>query len=467
MKLILSIIFLTLFSCSAFAGSSPVEYRAVLRTLPSNLNPRLVHVNVHDFVLSHIYFPLFERQRGNAIHSEFLNMETTRATSSDFTSYELCLKTGIRFADGSEIKQDDLVLSLADSFEFIGLKGAHVKAGGNSLCASVKLEVGDPEFFDRCRSYQCTVLKSATKQQEIPIGLGAFRVDITNSEVIELSRTNAGNDQLRKLYFFKFVSVAESINQKVNDYNHVYQIEIPQDIIASSREIRRSISKSYVVLVRIYDEKVRKRVSACLDGVALRTASKLPLAEIPGLLPVGFPGFSERFNLKAAHKECLSGKKKSAIPLYNYSEVMKPGLHDYFSKAGNKLPVRIIVKDVSSVEAVRKVYNSEEELIVIIGVEYMDVFSYGLFRDFVDGGVILKRPSKSMIKSILAVNESSDRAAMEVNYRAAHRALLDSGFVVPLGQFEAAQYYPRWVSDIQWLDSGAGYPRLDLVRVKK
>jgi hypothetical protein len=56
---------------------------------------------------------------------------------------------------------------------------------------------------------------------------------------------------------------------------------------------------------------------------------------------------------------------------------------------------------------------------------------------------------------------------MEVNYRAAHRALLDSGFVVPLGQFEAAQYYPRWVSDIQWLDSGAGYPRLDLVRVKK
>ena len=454
-------------STCAYAKNDVQSYRVSVRTIPKDLYPRQTYVNVHEYILSHVYYPLFERKDGNVIDSMFLDMSSTKATNRDFSSFTLCLKRDVKFSDGSPITQEDLFQSLKSSYSFIGIQSKLISKSNNNRCVDVSLESGDPELFERCRTHQCTVLKSSTEKQNVPIGLGPFQVEQLNKDTVILVRDSSIRKRLNRIEFTKFVSLEHTKKQNIDDWNHIYQIEIPDDIKKSSQEVRRPMTKSYTVIVRVYDKKLRKQISSCLDRARIREATRLPLKDIPGMLPFGVPGFSESFNLHMTATECSSKQKGKIFPFYNYSDGMKTGLEGIFGANEKQLPVKINVMNIKSDEAVTKVYKSEEELLVIVGVEYSEIFLYGLFRDFIDGGTILKRPERDMVEVISKAKRVNDRASMDTVYGKAHRALLDSGFIVPLGQLESTQYYPKWVSNIQWLDSGPGYPRLDLISVSE
>jgi MarR-like DNA-binding transcriptional regulator SgrR of sgrS sRNA len=450
----------------AYGKDNNQTYSVSVRTIPKDLYPRQTYVNVHEYILSHVYYPLFERRDGNLMDSRFLDMSTTRATNRDFTAFTLCLKSGTKFSDGTLISQEDLFQSLQSSFAFLSISTKSITKSRNESCVDVSLSNGDPEFFERCRTHQCTILKSSTEKKAVPIGVGPFEVETLNQNEVTLVRNGVERNRLNRIEFKKFISIEDSKENNIDDWNHIYQVEIPQEVKKSSQEIKRPVSKSYTVIVRVYDQILRKKISTCLDRDRIREATKLPLKEIPGMLPFGFPGFSERFEPRKTHTDCLPQKNGKSIPFYNYSTIMSPGLESIFSAGNSHLPVPINVVNINSDDAVTKVYKSEEELLVIVGVEYSEIFLYGLFRDFIDGGTILKKPEKTMVDTISRAKHVNDRASMETMYGSAHRALLDSGFIVPLGQLESTQYYPKRISNIQWLDSGPGYPRLDLISVK-
>ena len=45
--------------------------------------------------------------------------------------------------------------------------------------------------------------------------------------------------------------------------------------------------------------------------------------------------------------------------------------------------------------------------------------------------------------------------------------LLESGYVIPIGQVDNAQFYPQEIGNIIWADRISGFPKISEIKVTK
>ena len=127
-----------------------MPYTVSVTALPERLDPWNTEVGGFHYLNSQLYYPLFEYQGfSQNLASAFLDMTRTAAIDSTLRQFRLCLRDGVLFSNGDQIRLGDLV----DSLEHIHATHAALQTPDIALesgqCLRVTLRDSDSNYFDK------------------------------------------------------------------------------------------------------------------------------------------------------------------------------------------------------------------------------------------------------------------------------------------------------------------------------
>jgi ABC-type transport system substrate-binding protein len=478
----------------ALAGCSSrsTTYRLALRHLPTEGDPFTSQVNTDHLVMLQLYYPLFTRLSSGALTSEFLDLNTTRASNAAFTRFDLCLRPGLNYSDGSPVEIADLAKSLTESHKRQESLPDLIRVTPHDHCVSVELKTRDLRYFDQLTDVSNTVVSATRKIGVFPMGLGPYRVAEVNSTHLRLV-ANEGRvrGDFKAIEFVKYTNMEQDLRDGVIDFNHTGQIEIPARIRAQFQRVSRPAFKSYALVLNYPDSRLRQAFARCFDTANFVKLLEIPLTPVPGFLPLGIMG-SEIGTVEGELRSptrAIEGAKpeasvrmpnpcrlQSAPPLtvYNYLDEAAPKIVDFFRTHQAHFPVPVEVKTVSVDELVKAMF-SRDRIGAVIGFDSSSSLSStsreasAFFENFMRHNRserLITQPIQGLEESVRLALDEAQPELKDVLYRDAHRILLDSGYVIPLGQLETDQYYPKYITNISWSDPISGYPRIDLMQIE-
>lgn len=451
---------LTLFIVSALGCKDkvPKTYRVVLQSLPEFINPHTNRVNIFHYINLQLYYPMFIKRSDGELSSAFLDMERTRAMSSQFDQFQMCIIRGIQFSDGTQITVDHLVNALHNVHKLRGslplLKNIEMTAG----CALVSLQAPDINYFHDLTGLQSTIL-SDHQIHGHRIGLGPFKIKEKTPNKIILERiTTASNDkQFQFIEFIKYQpEILSETDLKIQDWNHLYQLNLPKETTNSFQTIHRPILKTYFLLVRIKNDKVRQRFSSCFPGQQILKYLNLNLVPGRGIIPKGLPGSLEGLASTPEKTKCET-RLPLSIRYFVYSDAQLDPLKEFITDTKELLPSKIALIRSTLDETIRAA-TSEENFMTLVGADPLDSASEDFFNGFVGVGGFPFQPLK--LFEMLLKKATASRRSVQYGelITEAHKELLNSGYVIPLGQLVAEQKYPSNITHITFQDRVHGFP---------
>ena len=445
-------------------------YVVAVREIPERFEPRLSLVNTRDYIDYHLYYPLFLYSKSGELFSNVLAMDKTKVTDMSFTSFELCLKKDLKFSDGSTISGDDFYDSLIDAHKAIDDLEHHPQIELKGECLFVKLAKPDFKYFDKLTNIKSTILKIKNKNDRVPVGLGTFVLKEHSPSKIVLERTVNDRQSVKQLEFVKFVDNDQALAAGVSDWNHIYQNTPPEQVLKAYQQVTRPLSKSYIVLTRIKNANLRRRFVQCFPVDEFVPILNIKLQKIPGYLPKGIPGYEVSFrDAMGESKEVCSftGKNKPKIQLFNYNKDIQANLASFFATNDKRLPISVQVEQKELGDVVKNVFETKGEFLAVMANEGSYNQPFQLFNAFYQAPKLIPYTIPSLENKIdMALNEQG-QGGQEKLFRQAHELLMKSGYLIPLGQSVSVQYYPPWISNIEWFDKGQGFPQVNSMQVKR
>ena len=457
----------------ASCGSS---YTVAVTYLPKRLDPRRNQINVYHYMILQLYEPLLSISAGQ-IDSVFLDTKRTRALSKRFDSYQLCLKPGVLFGDGTPVYVEDLARSLRDTHaeqEMLPpLQDMEIVAD----CVTVQLQRRDADYLDKLTTAASTVLKRGTENDRLPTGVGPYQIADWNDAQIHMVYRGPSRVDFPEIVFQKVRDLDEALDAGLMDLNLMYWEPQRHAVLARWPKLHHSILRSYALIVSTPDAALRQQFTACFDREAyLKNAMSLDLVPSPGFLPVKAPGGDVDFSAIRArmpHKPCNIAGPKPVMRYVNQVYPDSSALRQFFAAANPNLPVTVQVEDRSRADLI-EMFSAQEIMLYTIGIDSVNsqaaqlgessVFFESLVRDH--GYLPTHLPEVE--SAITTALQSSDRGEKSVAYKKAHTQLLESGYIIPLGQLPPTLYYPTCIKQVEFADALIGYPRVDwLVRHKR
>lgn len=471
---IISIILIVLIGgvAAGVAGSKRPKlrvYRVALYNLPEKFTPRLVKTNTDVFVYQHVYYPLVQRDEHGRLISHWLDLNSTRAKDDSFSTYRFCLIADSHFSDGSLVDIGALITALkkvhAHRLDMKPLK--HIEAQNG--CVDVELGSGDPNYFEKLSNLDSTILRSGTEETDLPVGLGPYHVESKTDEKIVL-RANPGlvRGDFSQIEFIKAHNDLQDIKEEITDWNHLYNTPIPARYTEGYQKVEQPIWKVYFILVKLPQRKDRLAFAKCFDRARFIKELGLHLIPTMGYLPKGMPGAD--FDYPAWLKSipdavCSSAGDKPVVlyPSYN------PNLHDatksYFRQQDSRLPVHVQVEPRTVDQTIAIAYGNET-MINLVGTDAEEPTVPGFLMNFLGQKTLIKENIPGMKAELEAGAAAGTREGRERHFREAHRLLLNSGFVIPLGELVSVQMYPANLAGIEQANTVHGFPQIDGIVIK-
>jgi len=448
-------------------------FRVALRHIPDRLDVRRNQVNTNHYILIHLYYPLFHRKPGEPLNSNFLDMTQTKAVDTTFAGYVLCLKQGINFSDGTEITTIDLKESIRQTHEILeGLPKLSQINIVNKNCIKITLNEGDPTYFDKLMGVASTVIKNSTARAPFPIGYGPFYLKNVSPDRLELERLNkTSSNRVKKIEFIKFKSIEQARKDKIDDWNHIYQIDIPYDVTTSFKVVESPIIKAYSLVINLPSADDRRLFAACLNITAFKNVLGLKLKSIPGFLPLGILGYDETFTPPRASAAACKLTDRT-IPFLTASHEQTVALRKFFHNKKGVFPFKVNVMQLKPEIFIEKAY-SKTPYVAVIGFDSsgsknsISGETSIFFESFIRERRLISDIPKGLPDNVAEAAASSNSTKKAKLYREAHRILLRSGYIYPLGQLISVQYYPENIENIVWGDRISGFPRIDEFLIKK
>ena len=456
-------------------SSHSTTYRIALRHLPTEGDPFTSQVNTDHLVMLQLYYPLFTRLSSGALTSEFLDLNATRASNSEFTRFDLCLREGLKYSDGSPVETADLARSLTESHHRQENLPELVSATPRGRCVSVALKKPGMRYFDQLTDVSNTVVSSTRKTGIFPVGLGPYRVADVNPDRLRLV-ANEGRvlGDFTAIEFVRFTNVEQDLKAGVIDFNHTGQVEIPEKVRPGYQRVSRPAFKSYALVVNYPDGRLRRDFAHCFDTADFIKLLDIRLTPAPGFLPLGIMGSEvggEPAGVAPNSNDCHM-RSAPAMTFYNYLDGATPKITDFFRQHQAHLPVPVEVKNASIDELIKVMYSRDRIGAVIgfdssssTGANARDAAAF--FENFTRPNRsqrLISQPVEGLEERVRFALGEAQPEVKDSEYRKAHRILLESGYVIPLGQLETEQYYPKYIGNISWSDTISGYPRIDLMQ---
>jgi ABC-type oligopeptide transport system substrate-binding subunit len=451
------------------------SYRVALRYVPDHLNPRENEVNTNNLILIHLYYPLFFRAANGDLSSDFLALPMTKALDSTFKSFQLCLKRDLKFSDGSPVRSEDLLTSLTEIHRTQEMLPKTKDIWIEGSCVHVSLATADWRYFDKLTSVSSTIIKSGGPAKSLPLGLGPYRVSKASKNYLALEATPGQiTGSFKKIEFLPFVSLDQARHDGIQDLNHVYQFRLPSEYKAARQKISRPFFKSYTLTVNYQNAALRKAFASCIDRNDLKATLDMDLADIPGFLPVGLSGARVPFTTNKA-VVCRLNPSARPIRFYNANPDNENKLRAFFDRHRSELPIPVEFIELEPQKMVEAAF-SQSQYAAIFGfdstgsVASTAAESSAFFESFfrtTRNQRLIDSPLPGLSAIIDQALQESDPTAKDEAYSRAHRLLLESGYIIPLGQLDTAQYYQKDITQIQWADRISGFPRFDLMQVPR
>ena len=462
--LLLSVLLLT----SGCKPKTNATYRAALRYIPNSADPYSSEIDTDDFIMIQLYYPLFQRTEDGTLNSEFLDLAKTRSEDSSFKHFLFCLKDDAKYSDGSLIQPSDLLHSLHEAHhrQEILPQAEAIESEGN--CVRVSLKSNDPRYFEKLTGIASTVTSQKTSMMGFPLGLGPYHVAFHSPDRL-LLEANPGrvSGSFNSIEYVKFKDVAGDFAAGVFDFNHTAQVTLPAALEKNFQRVSRPFFKSYALVVNYPDPILRKRLSSCFPTKEFLPLIGIPLKKIPGFLPSGIQGADAVTppEEKLGQPFC---KEMSTTPItfLNYRPELSGVLKPFFKSYAGKLPIPIRYKDGNIDDLARMIFH-EDRTVAVVGFDSStsDSSAYAEASTFFESFIrtaraerLITNPIEELAKIVRSAARTSDSSLKSETYRKGHQVLLDSGYVVPLGQLDMDQFYPKSIRHIVWSDRISGFP---------
>ncbi len=462
----------SLFSCTHQESKS--VYRAALRYIPETTNPHTSQINTDHFIALQLYYPLFQHSSDGSLTSEFLDLKSTRAADSNFKKFSLCLRDDARFSDGTGIATGDLEYSLREAHQRQELLPAVEQIMSSQKCVQVTLKKSDPRYFDKLTGIASTVTSPTRSSGGFPLGLGAYHIASHAPDRLTLE-ANPGRVQgnFKTIEFRKFTDFSKDYSNGVFDFNHTGQVVIPASVEHEFQRISRPFFKSYAVVVNYPVEALRKRFSECFPAEKLLSLLALSLKPTEGFLPSGLQGSDGvKTHLTKERKEnCSPVLSSRNMTFLNYRPELNDTLRDFMKTAQSELPIPLHYEYGTIDDLVKKMFH-DDKIAAVIGFDSStsDSSAYAETATFFESFIreqrserLITQPVVGLANLVKTAAQATDPSTKSEIYRKAHQLLLDSGYVIPLGQLDTAQHYPKWVRNISWSDQISGFPNIALM----
>jgi MarR-like DNA-binding transcriptional regulator SgrR of sgrS sRNA len=442
-----------------------------LRYIPESVNPYSTQVNTDNLIALQIYYPLFQHSLDGTLTSEFLDLQSTKSDDTSFKKFTLCLRYGVQFFDGTPISARDLEHSLQEAHHRQELLSAvnAIRVSGN--CVKVVLKAPDPRYFEKLTGTASTITSASRSVNGFPLGLGPYHVESRTSDKLIL-KANSGRvkGSFRSIEFHKFMDFEQNYANGVFDFNHPGQVSIPEKFDDQFQRVSRPFFKSYAVVVNYPDPILRKRFAACFHKERFRKLLHLLLKETAGFLPSGIQGADGVMALSRKEKGC-DVEAVSSMTFLNYRPELESDVRTFLQDSSLKLPIPIKYEAGTIDDLVRRMFH-EDKIAAVIGFDsstsnssaYAEAATF--FESFIRlerSERLISRPLSDVAELVKSAAQATDSAQKASLYQKGHQALLDSGYVIPLGQLDTDQRYPKWIRNIAWSDQISGFPNISLM----
>jgi ABC-type transport system substrate-binding protein len=434
--------------------------------LPPALEPWTNQANQFQYILYQAYSPLIEVDLKGTRTSKFLDLKSSGDDLKTGKTFLLCLKKDTTYCDLSPVKLDDLTYLIRHVHKNQAIFPKLQKLESQGSCLKVTLQEPFSRYLDLLTSMSITPLKSGTYSTPTPMGLGPFCVTEFSQKTIRLIRREpAKPDQFTDIEFFP-APEAKDRSVFIHDSNHLFGPLKAEFSLKDGLALPRATMKSYAIVANILDASLRREFVSCFRTQSLDSLYQLKLSSIPGLLPRGLPGYQE----KPRMTDCRPRQKKVKVPWLAFRGENLVELNRILLK--QNLPVELVIQQLTPLEAKQWIFG-KKEYVAVIGFDSAGFMPKALpeassfFEAFYLPERIISKPIAALSQVVPAAVRSSDVAQKLDLYAQAHRMVLDSYYIVPLGQYLEPQVYPRFIKNIIWLDEWGGIPDISAMEIIK
>jgi hypothetical protein len=444
-----------------------ISYRVAVPSSFENLHPRHNKINYLDAVLRQTYYPLIFQDADGDMRSSSLDMTKTKQVTKDATHFQFCLTQDLKFWDETHVATAHLLESLN---EILSIKNmaAEIAQSENNGCVSVHFQKSRPQFFAELTGVDSTVLKDS-KVRHMPVGLGPFRPNQISKNRLELHRNSfrSGEGDIDELIFATVPpsdgaqsnQILENEFDEWNFYNGVIDISLDK---ANRKIVLRPSVKTMVAWISIKDDCKRTKIWSALrsqfDEVRRISVANETL-KIPGILPIGVPGFEEQTpeTLRLPEK-CNKGGitaddnlgDAESIPLFAVYSQMHGGLRTMLGRAkleDTEPKIEFVNLDD---DAVMKLMQSGKDFVGIISTSSPRSRLSDLLEFLIN--VSPGKSIEGLGEILLAMDADTDPQTTAEQARKAHRLALDSGYILPIGQLNTTLSFPNFITDVAFRD---------------
>ncbi len=460
-KMFIPILFsLLLYSCTK-EGHRKETFNVALRAIPEKIDPRSNQINIFNYINIHLFSPMFEYGHNGILKSKYFELKTTSPINQNFDRYRLCLKKDIRFSDGDRINPDVVMDNLQDihskKLGMIPIK----KISRENNCVLVTLERPDLSYFDKLTTINTSIIKYDAIGNAV--GYGPYKISLINDKLIKLVPFMS-KGQIKNILFHKVKDFKLNNLLTFDDFNYAFHHFPDENLLKKPlsekfQKIIRPLHRTMIIITDIKDSKKRKLFNYCLNKNKYVKEIGIHTIDVPGYLPKGQFGYDVKFDNQKWKGNCNQSQKRT-IRFYNFHPQKSSQLKSFFKTHQNILNVE--VEDISVKEATQKIFDKDEMLMMVMADSPQQV-TEGFFEFFISNPSVVSEKLYKLEELVKLASKASSLEEKQNYFKKAHEELLDSGYILPLGQVEAIQFYHKNIKNIYFTDKSLGFPQINLM----
>lgn len=454
------LIIVTILSQVAFADT----FNVALPMLPK-INPITNQVNVGTYLGTHLYYPLFEFKPGSAgFESYFLESESTKAVDKQFKVFDFCLKSGVKFSDGSYVEAKDLrdsLISFAKMYPQV-MEIQKSKYFGNH-CVEITLKNSTAGLFRKLTGIASTIIRNGDDVTPFPLGVGPYKIKSMNSSSVNL--IYSGGEKIRFSEIkFEQIKKEEFDFSKFQDLNQMPP-NSKRDLQLSGNKIDIPSLKVYTMILNIKNSEKRRRFSARISKVDWADVFNLSVTKSSNFLPWNTVGKARTVEMKN-HSIKFDTKLETVdfvVPDFYSVDRVKSFL------ALAKLEKYFKIQYVPAEKYVEWAFSGKE-YVSLMGFDSSGSVS-SLEGDFSTYFESFYSPKNRIVTDKLSSIENLMRRASKVQSESlradmmsqAEKYLVENNFVFPIGRVKRSFIFSNGITINEWYDFYSGIPKISRI----
>ena len=175
---------------------------------------------------------------------------------------------------------------------------------------------------------------------------------------------------------------------------------------------------------------------------------------------VEFDGLIPDSKKSCTHKETIN-----PVKYLNYNGHQENLVRSFFEKNNSALPLNVSVEP-RTLEDTIAAATTVTPMMTLVGADATEDRAEEFFNGFVPPMLFSIGEIEAVKLALARAGATTDKLEAGQHIEAAHRALLKSGFIIPLGQLMSKQLYPPRIKNIHLADRIHGFPDIHVMEME-